>query len=158
MHYDDGYDVSHKQARKYIQEVKTVVKKHFPQARTIAFSGISGSSVGFPVAYLLRKESFCVRNPWESSHTSMPIGTVRPPVVFVDDFTCGGETLRRVINRVCKSRLNADFVGAIFYQGGECSSARKVLTSKSFEFIKEQLDRRPSQSIKIFKRKSKCST
>ena len=91
----------------------------------IAVTGISGLSVGAPLALALQKKLLVLRKESEDSHglrgellgaNDLEEGT---RVLVVDDFFSSGETGRRVCNAVLANNPYATIVGGYSYEYNE---------------------------------------
>lgn len=89
----------------------------------IAFTGMSGSAVAYPLSYLLKKPLLCVRKKDISAHSVNPVeGVVSAKTyVIVDDCIDSGATVDRI--RKCISEgwytKTAKLVGIYLYNASE---------------------------------------
>ena len=104
-----------KTVERVAKKVKTLKKKLKFDA--IAFRGISGSCVAFPVSYLTGIPLICVRK--EKNHHG---NTVEGPAqdvmkyIIIDDFICTGDTLEAIIKKISGSKEEgAKCVGIVLY-------------------------------------------
>ena len=156
MHYGEDYQIRQTLSKKYVDQVQHVIKKHFPEVKTLVFTGISGAAVGYPVAYNLKLETFNFRKENSNAHTRCPIGILVPPALFIDDFTDSGDTLQRAIRKVCGNKISEKFAGAIFYQGRYVAAqVRPSLPCRSYELIKDKIPGTTEHRIYSFRRKVK---
>jgi orotate phosphoribosyltransferase-like protein len=86
---------------------------------TIAFSGISGSSIGFILAQLMDKEIISVRQPGVERRAGSQYNEegYRHALryVVVDDLISTGTTVARVIRGVRKIAPQAELIGVLVY-------------------------------------------
>jgi orotate phosphoribosyltransferase len=85
---------------------------------TLAFSGISGSSIGFILAHILNKEVISVRQPGVMRRAGgRDVEGYRKAqrYIIVDDLISTGKTVARVIRGVRQLAFHAQCVGALLY-------------------------------------------
>lgn len=72
-------------------------EKHTP-FDTIAFTGVSGAALAFPLSYLLGKPLLCVRKANSSTHSSYKVeGNYSAfRYIIVDDFISSGKTMEDI--------------------------------------------------------------
>lgn len=86
---------------------------------TLAFSGISGASIGFILAQLMDKEVISVRQPGVKRHAGNQYNEEgyrhALKYIVIDDLISTGTTVARVIRGVRKIAPQAEFVGVLVY-------------------------------------------
>jgi len=82
----------------------------------IAFTGMSGAAMAFPLAIKLEKDLIMVRKPSSSSHSDYDVEGQNQSknYIIVDDFPETGATKKRIIAAVEKF-CGATYVGVYFY-------------------------------------------
>lgn len=97
-----------------IKAIKKFEKKTPFEA--IAFSGVSGAAIAFPLSYLLNKPLLCVRKSTEDTHSADLIEGCdnAPRYIIVDDFIASGETIRRIKKEI-KNRTKGELVGIYLF-------------------------------------------
>lgn len=94
----------------------------------IAMQGLSGYTIGMPLAYLMRKMPVAVRKPIEIdrnqatyntglSHSSFLVegGTETCKYVIVDDQISSGRTVKRMLKAMAEHRPGSECVGVLLY-------------------------------------------
>ncbi len=76
----------------------------------IAFAGMSGAAIAYPLSYILKKHLICVRKPDIHSHSWQSVEGVKNSkrYIIVDDCIDSGETvanIRRSITEFSKTQL-----------------------------------------------------
>ena len=98
----------------------------------LAFTGVSGASVGFTVSYMTGVQPMYVRKPDDRNHHShsgvegvhlaMNIAHVREParIVIIDDFVDRGSTLLNIMTLISEQFPDCPFeiVGVIMFSSG----------------------------------------
>lgn len=78
------------------------LKPHIDTFDSIAFMGMSGSALAWPLSYILGKKVICVRKPQIKSHSwdaVEGVGTTRNYII-VDDLIDTGTTIRNIVNAI----------------------------------------------------------
>lgn len=90
-----------------IRECVAAIRTHCPHAEAVAFTGVSGSLIGPPVADRLRLPMIVVRKLGASTHSNGGNGPRRvegcytaPSYVVVDDFVETGNTIRTIRHEI----------------------------------------------------------
>ncbi len=109
-----------------MQTMKSLVKKikqavedgRIPDFDAVAFSGNSGSAVGFHLAARLRKGVLLVRKDGETIHSCHTVegATWAESYLIVDDLIDKGDTIRHIINITKKAGITASCVGIALYE------------------------------------------
>lgn len=87
----------------------------------IAFTGTSGAAVAYPLSYRMKLPLLCVRKPTENSHyVSSGNGEIEGYIdtkryLIIDDFTCSGDTIRRIIDVIAKDLPSAECAAIALY-------------------------------------------
>lgn len=107
------------------QAIKTL-RKHRDEFDIIAVRGVSGITVGSPVALMLDKQLVVIRKPDESSHSAgMPAGIgynsdgTPHRYIFLDDFIASGATRNAVKQDIALRRPEWRYVGDYLYNYAE---------------------------------------
>ena len=100
------------------KELRPVIRRY----AGIVVTGVSGMSVGFPLALRLRIPIIVVRRDDEDCHASGHFANDADLVeggryLFLDDFTSGGRTYARVVSRL--ERAGAMIAGTYWYRDNE---------------------------------------
>lgn len=89
---------------------------------TLAFSGMSGVSIGMILAHSMRKEIIVARKPGEHHrahvHNEAEGYRFANRYIIVDDFVASGITCARVIRAVRRISPGANLVGILLYHAG----------------------------------------
>jgi adenine/guanine phosphoribosyltransferase-like PRPP-binding protein len=107
------------------------LKKEIP-FDAIAFTGTSGAAVAYPLSYRMQLPLICIRKPTDNSHYfNSGNGEIEGFVhteryLIIDDFTCSGDTLHRIINVIAKDLPQAECVAIALYTW-EVSRERRPL-------------------------------
>jgi len=69
---------------------------------SIAFTGVSGAALAFPLSVSLDKSLLCVRKRGESNHSPFVVEGYIDTMsyIIVDDFVHSGATIRRIIREI----------------------------------------------------------
>jgi hypothetical protein len=102
------------------------LKPYATEFDSIVVTGVSGITVGAPVAIALDKNLVVVRKEDDSSnHSGRRVqGTFPRRWIFLDDFASTGTTKRRVEKEIGYAFPPADFVGRYYYQYQEYRDMR----------------------------------
>lgn len=84
-----------------VRAVESLRKKN-KKIRAIAFTGVSGAAVAFPVAAITGIDLICVRKKRDSSHSCLSVeGAVNvDEIVVIDDFMSSGATLKKIVRSI----------------------------------------------------------
>ncbi len=100
------------------------LRPHLDEFDAIAVTGVSGDSVGFPVALRLRKPIVSVRkesgqhHQWDGGDVAGYQGLPENArVLFLDDFVASGATRGRVERALGQLKGNPRLVGQYMYHG-----------------------------------------
>jgi len=89
----------------------------------IAFTGVSGAALAFPLSVALRKPLLCVRKGNESTHSPLRVegDFSARTYIIVDDFIFSGATVNRITRMIGEEILGATPVGIYLYRdhGGD---------------------------------------
>lgn len=78
----------------------------------IAFSGVSGAALAFPISYLTGKHLICVRKEPSSHGKHKVIGLVNAErYIIVDDQIDSGATINRIVTSIGERSPEAELVG-----------------------------------------------
>jgi adenine/guanine phosphoribosyltransferase-like PRPP-binding protein len=107
-----------------VERVQKAVKKLYAKTKfdAIAFRGMSGASVVYPVSYLTGIPPLCVRKPGENCHSLM--GVEGPPdeflvesYIIVDDLIETGNTMTKIVEALSGKGIPAKQCrGIILYE------------------------------------------
>ena len=92
---------------------------------SIAFTGISGAALAFPLSVKLGKPLLCVRKPGSNTHSKHDVegNYATKRFIIVDDFCDSGETIARIIDTIydevgeAQRRVDIKCVGIYLYAG-----------------------------------------
>lgn len=95
-YHESGFWIG--QREKTVQRVAALIRKRKLIKLPIVVTGISGMSIGFPVAHKLGMKLAVVRKGRERSHASNCIEGYQPnkEYIILDDFIDTGATIRRI--------------------------------------------------------------
>jgi len=84
---------------------------------TVAFTGVSGAALGFPLGAYLGCKLLCIRKPSASAHCRFRVeGDLSGErIVLVDDFVSSGDTIRFMLTHL-KMQTTAKVVGLYTYR------------------------------------------
>lgn len=85
--------------------------------QAIAFTGVSGAAIAFPLGRALRKSLICVRKEGARSHSEHDVeGDVNASTyIIVDDFVETGSTVKTIQARIAEAGGNGVCVGLYTY-------------------------------------------
>ena len=95
---ENGFDMEFR--KKAIQDGLRFLKKdQRGRYDSIAVTGISGLTIGAPLAYLAKKGLTVIRKGGDDTHSTRKIESSIAPnrYVIVDDFAASGETIARIV-------------------------------------------------------------
>lgn len=88
----------------------------YPQNVGIVCTGLSGILVGVALADHTKREFAIVRKPNEETHSSYSVeGYILDEYVIVDDFMDGGETVKRILEKMSDRTLQSVCRGILLY-------------------------------------------
>lgn len=101
----------------YDEMVRNLKKVDFD---TIVVTGVSGTTVGSIVSHMMDKHCLIVRKPNVSTHSHLAAeGRLGQKWIFLDDFVCSGDSLKRckyVVNRFAEAKkFDTKYVGRYSY-------------------------------------------
>ncbi len=98
MHYSSRDGINGKDIRKIVQKLKDVIKEKELKFNTIVIQGLSGATIGFPLAMALGKNIAYVRKTNKHCHSSHVVeGRLWPPYLILDDFSKSGKTIKQIV-------------------------------------------------------------
>lgn len=102
IYYKDSYKMLVDKSAKIL---KAIDKIH--PFQSIAFSGMSGAAMAYPLSLKLNKDLTCVRKG--KSHFSSDLGLnvegrIEAKYIIVDDFICTGATIKRILKTLKKDQ------------------------------------------------------
>lgn len=102
-----------------VQQVTNI--RHKLPFEAMAFTGMSGASVAFPVSYLTGIPLLAVRKDSDGSHHASYEGllegaTKANTYVIFDDQISTGDTVHRIVNKITEKNPGARCVGIILWQ------------------------------------------
>jgi hypothetical protein len=102
------------QANIVIKAMVKLIKASQIEFDAIAFRGMSGALIAPIIAYKMNKPIIMVRKKG-GSHSSSTIEGYKnaKTYIVIDDFVCGGDTIKTIINTIFDGDSNGDFKGAI---------------------------------------------
>jgi adenine/guanine phosphoribosyltransferase-like PRPP-binding protein len=102
-------------------EVAAKIMQQYP-FDTIAFTGVSGAAMAFPLSYKMDIPLLCVRKNSDDSHYSRSSSTTCLEgnmsvykYIIVDDTLCTGETVNRIMDSIHAANALARCVAMILY-------------------------------------------
>jgi len=98
---------------------------------SIAFTGVSGAGVAFPISYLLEIPLICVRKS-EVTHSRYRVEGNRSckKYIILDDFVDSGRTFKTIIDEISLFAPRAQCVGIVTYDQCRSTSFRKYKNNK----------------------------
>lgn len=96
------------------------IAKHTP-FEAIAFRGMSGAALAYPLSYLMDIPLLCVRKKKNSCHSIYKVEgyTGAGSYIIIDDFIETGNTVNKIIKHISKHSL-ATPVGIYLYNNSSC--------------------------------------
>jgi len=110
------------------KSIKAWNKKQPLGFEAIAFTGVSGAALAFPLAAKLNVPLLCVRKPKESTHSFYPVEgyLAAERYIIVDDFIDYGDTINFIV-RAISEQSTATFAKCIgIYQYASCGGYSDV--------------------------------
>lgn len=112
--------------RERVDRTVRLLEPHADRFDSIAVQGLSGVTVGSIVAYRMRKRLIIVRKDETKSHREVMVEGLPSPepfrYIFLDDFTCTGDTRDRVLEAIqnadCSHGVDGTFVGEFYHLYG----------------------------------------
>lgn len=135
MIWDD--DAGFGNLRGVVDRAIETLRDHTHRFDSIMVTGVSGMSVGFPVALALDKPIIVLRKPREATHgvsgELINWWARGERVLFLDDFCESGETLKRCRDKLTGFAYDVDgrysrLVGAYLYRDDQLTFDAAVLT------------------------------
>ncbi len=85
---------------------------------TIVFTGMSGAAVAFPLALALNTSLVCIRKNNDNSHYPFNFegNADVKDYIIVDDFICGGSTVRNLLSKMAKAKPLATCKAILLYK------------------------------------------
>jgi adenine/guanine phosphoribosyltransferase-like PRPP-binding protein len=115
-------------------KIAQAVKALEPQAHlfdSIAFTGMSGTLIGPPVAMALSKEVIMVRKPDQSTHSSMTVegNYGSRSYIILDDMRASGATEHRIVRAISSDIPSAVYMGFLGVLGMDWETFREFYRS-----------------------------
>ena len=110
------YDM--KEHKRILNKLSKTIKKinRKTPIEAIAFAGMSGAAVAFPLSVSLRIPLICIRKYRSSHFTGTYEGAIiQGNYVIIDDLVDSGDTIRRIHKNVKKVCCDAKLVGVLLY-------------------------------------------